>query len=193
MPAETKPAETPISLKQTLEKSKLLTAKLRQNDLPPIERGLDQIDSQTHNLISKAAQGDDQSNVDVRAHYFLSKGRVNTKVLMRDLDTINLGAATEHRQPIQDTDVEGYFVQERTRTIVDTIQEGKQETLDDIMGQFDLDVQTTWQDLRSKLCDGYSAEQAKADMASMNITKSKIDLSRVPAAAAATSTTTTTR
>lgn len=67
MPAETKPAETPISLKQTLEKSKLLTAKLRQNDLPPIERGLDQIDSQTHNLISKAAQGEDQSNVDVRA------------------------------------------------------------------------------------------------------------------------------
>lgn len=67
MPAENKPAETPISLKQTLEKSKLLSAKLRQNDLPPIERGLDQIDSQTHNLITKAAQGEDQSNVDVRA------------------------------------------------------------------------------------------------------------------------------
>lgn len=60
------------------------------------------------------------------------------------------------------------------------------------MGQFDLDVQTTWQDLRSKLCDGYSADQAKADMASMNITKSKIDLSRVPAAAASATTTTTT-
>ena len=39
-------------------------------------------------------------------HYFLSKGRVNTQVLMRDLDTIQLGATTEHRQPIQDTDVE---------------------------------------------------------------------------------------
>lgn len=51
-------------------------------------------------------------------HYFLSKGRVNTQVLMRDLGTIHLGAAPEHRQPIQDTDIEVKVVADINRMSV---------------------------------------------------------------------------
>jgi hypothetical protein len=46
---------------------------------------------------------------------------------MRELGTIHLGVPIEQRQPIQDTDVDGYFYQKRTQTIVDLIQSEKQE------------------------------------------------------------------
>ncbi|KAG2222688.1 hypothetical protein INT45_013502 [Circinella minor] len=115
------------TLKQILEQSKLITTKIKAYELPQIERGLDQIDSQTHNLTTKTTQSQDQPNVDIRAHYFLSKARVNTQVLLRDLGTIHLGAAPDHRQPIYDTDVEGYLTSERTQTIIDVISNGQQE------------------------------------------------------------------
>ena len=63
------------------------------------------------------------------SHYFLSKARVNTQVLLRDLGTIHLGAAPDHRQPIYDTDVEGYLGSERTQTIIDVISNGQQEVI----------------------------------------------------------------
>ena len=55
------------TLKQILEQSKLITTKIQAYELPQIERGLDQIDSQTHNLTTKTTQSQDQPNVDIRA------------------------------------------------------------------------------------------------------------------------------
>ncbi|KAI9313617.1 hypothetical protein BX666DRAFT_2030388 [Dichotomocladium elegans] len=172
-------SNTPASLKLTLEKSKLLTSRLGQQDLQPIERGFDHILSQTHNLNSKSSSAvQDPSNVNIRAHYFLSKARANTQVFS-DLETIQLGTASEHRQPIQDTDVEGYIAQERTRTVADTIHKCKQEIMDDNDRAFDQDIRASWRSLRSKLCQGYSTEDAKVDMGPANQPKPKVDFSRV--------------
>ncbi|KAI9470466.1 hypothetical protein BDB00DRAFT_862582 [Zychaea mexicana] len=173
MPDE-KPNDPPASLKQILEQSKLITTKIQQYELPQIERGLDQIDSQTHNLTTKTTQNEDQSNVDIRAHYFLSKARVNTQVLLRDLGTIHLGATPARRQPIYDTDVEGYLLRERTQTIIDVIADGKQEILDDIESLFDQDLHATWRGIRENMTAGYDAEMAQADITALNLSKSNL-------------------
>lgn len=55
------------SLAQILEKSRLLTNRIHQHELPTIELGLDQIDAQTHNLTSKSAQGQELNTNDIRA------------------------------------------------------------------------------------------------------------------------------
>ncbi|KAI8149346.1 hypothetical protein BJV82DRAFT_573692 [Fennellomyces sp. T-0311] len=166
--------DSPASLKQILEQSKLIATKVQQFELPQIERGLDQIDAQTHNLNSKTSQGQDQ-NVDIRAHYFLSKARVNTQVLLRDLGTIHLGAAPEHRQPIYDTDVEGYLARERTQTVIDVLADGQQEILEDIDHQFDQDLYGTWRGLREKMCSGYNLDEAtQTEVIRMNLSKSNL-------------------
>lgn len=52
---------------------------------------------------------------------------MNTQVLIKDLGTIHLGGLEEHRQPIQDMDVEGYLQQQRTETVMNIIEDGRQE------------------------------------------------------------------
>ena len=55
-----KPAAT---LKQVLERSKLTNAKITLQELPAIDRGLDQIDAQSKKLTSKTASSDESSNI----------------------------------------------------------------------------------------------------------------------------------
>lgn len=57
----------------------------------------------------------------------MAQGGVNTQVLIKDLGTIHLGGLEEHRQPIQDMDVEGYLQQQRTETVMKVIEDGRQE------------------------------------------------------------------
>jgi hypothetical protein len=60
-------------------------------------------------------------------HYFLAQGGVNTQVLIKELGTIHLGGLEEHRQPIQDTDVEGYLEQQNTETLMNIMNDGRKE------------------------------------------------------------------
>lgn len=59
----------------------------------------------------------------------MAQGGVNTQVLIKDLGTIHLGGLEEHRQPIQDMDVEGYLQQQRTETVMKVIEDGRQEVI----------------------------------------------------------------
>jgi hypothetical protein len=52
---------------------------------------------------------------------------VNTQVLIKELGTIHLGGLEEHRQPIQDMDIEGYIEQQRTETVMKVIEDGRRE------------------------------------------------------------------
>ncbi|KAI9260672.1 hypothetical protein BDA99DRAFT_88623 [Phascolomyces articulosus] len=174
--SEEKKNDQSATLKQILEQSKLITSKIQHYQLPQIERGLDQIDSQTHNLTTKTAQNEDQSNIDIRAHYFLSKARVNTQVLLRDLGTIHLGAAPDRRQPIYDTDVEASLARERITTIIDVIADGQQEILDDIDNQFDHDLNATWRATRDTMTGGYDAEMERTDINAVNLSKSNLQV-----------------
>lgn len=59
----TNAANPPASLKQILERSKLTNSKILPQELPSIERGLDQIDSQSKKLSSKTATNDEGGNI----------------------------------------------------------------------------------------------------------------------------------
>ncbi|KAI8374714.1 uncharacterized protein BYT42DRAFT_577376 [Radiomyces spectabilis] len=162
---EAKQSQRPASLKHILERSKLLTSQIEQSTLPSIERGLDQIDSQSQKLSSAPT---DSSEDNVRAHYFLAKAGVNTSILVRELGTIHMGAPTEPRKPIQDTDLEGYLLRKQTQTIVDFVQAKKQEIYHDTDEAFDRDLYWRWQELKQKLDVG---EADTAEFASWLRTK----------------------
>lgn len=57
---EEKPA---ASLKQILERSKLTNSKILAQELPAIERGLNQIDSQSKKISSKTASNEEGGDV----------------------------------------------------------------------------------------------------------------------------------
>lgn len=110
------------SLKQILEKSKLLNNKILEKELPSLERGLEQIDTQTKQLSTRSVHDEAK---DIHAydkllyilfvtyiivrHFFLAQGGVDTQVLIKELGTVHLGPSTEHRQAILDTDIEVNF------------------------------------------------------------------------------------
>lgn len=58
----------PASLKQLLEQSKRLTNHITNTDLPQIERGLEQIESQSRKLVAKASRAGE--GLDTRAYVF---------------------------------------------------------------------------------------------------------------------------
>jgi hypothetical protein len=53
----------PASLKQILERSKLRNSQILPQALPSIERGLDQIEQQSHKLSSKTATNDEAADI----------------------------------------------------------------------------------------------------------------------------------
>ncbi|KAI9352390.1 hypothetical protein BD770DRAFT_412655 [Pilaira anomala] len=169
---EEKPA---ASLKQILERSKLTNSKILPQELPAIERGLDQIDSQSKKISSKTASNEEGG--DVRAHYFLAQGGVSTKELIKDLGTIHLGGLEEHRQPIQDMDVEGYLEQQRTETVMKIIEDERQEILNYSEDNFNKDVDSYWTDLMQN-----ELKVNMVDTNGLNLSKAKFDATRVVAA-----------
>ncbi|KAL1926063.1 hypothetical protein VTP01DRAFT_6100 [Rhizomucor pusillus] len=171
----------PTSLLQHVAaRSKLISDRIQPKGLPHLERGFNTLDSELKKYSSKVSDISDP-DADVKAHYFLSKGGVNTPVLMRDLGTIHIGAAADSRQPIQDTDIEGYFAQRRTDTIVDAIMDGKQEAINGAEDDYDQEFQASWNGLRTTLSGGRQTID-NSDQASLNLSKSKVDMSRIVAA-----------
>ncbi|CEP08472.1 hypothetical protein [Parasitella parasitica] len=132
----------PASLKQILERSKLTNSKIIQQELPAIKRGLNQINSQAQKLSAKTAANDEKT--DIRAHYFLAQGGVNTQILIKEMGTIHLGGLEEHRQPIHDTNVEGYLQQQNTETVMKIVQDGRQEIIADTNDTFEKNVDEFW-------------------------------------------------
>ncbi|KAI8334536.1 hypothetical protein EDC96DRAFT_525451 [Choanephora cucurbitarum] len=170
------PAETATSnLKQILARSKLTNNKILSQELPTIERGLSQIESQSKKLSSKAKSTEEP--VDVRAHYFLAQGGVNTHVLMKELGTIHLGGLEEHRQPIQDTDVEKHIEQQSTETVIKIIEDGRQEIMLGSDKLFTNDLDSYWQ---ATLINELNV--SAFDRSSITLSKTKFDPTRVASA-----------
>lgn len=47
--------------------------------------------------------------------------------MIKELGTIHLGGLEEHRQPILDTDVDGYLEQQNTETLMKIMNNGRKE------------------------------------------------------------------
>ncbi|CAO3621800.1 unnamed protein product [Cunninghamella blakesleeana] len=164
-----------VSLRQILERSKLQESKINKRDLPDMERGLEQIESQTKKLAKKTKQED---NVDVRAHYFLAQGGVNTQILMRDLGTIHLGVPIEARQPIQDTDVDGYLYQKQVNSMANIVYDEKIQVDGGSKKSFKEDIDKESATIRRSIFSGIMKGKT-IDSASLDITKQKLDMTKV--------------
>ncbi|CAO3666665.1 unnamed protein product [Rhizopus stolonifer] len=164
------------SLKQILEKSKLTNHGILEGNLPTIERGLNQIDIQSKHFSEKNNEPKSNSasdERDARVHYFLAQGGVDTQALIKELGTIHLGASTEHRQPILDTDIEGYFEKKHTQTIMDLIQDGREQISNDTKGAVKKDIDSTWTNINIELSSKLTETRK------FNVSMAKIDPSRI--------------
>ncbi|KAI8876055.1 hypothetical protein K501DRAFT_262819 [Backusella circina FSU 941] len=166
------------SLKLLLERSKLLNKNIIHHELPEIERNLAQIGAQSDKLTSIGSTGNGE--VDTRAQYFLANSGVNTQVLIRELGTIHLGGTTDHRQPIQDTNIEDYLTQKRQEKILALVNEGRQKITNDTNDAFKSDVNDYWIDLRKQLTS--SIKNSSSELENFDATKAKFDSSRVQSA-----------
>ncbi|CAO3639397.1 unnamed protein product [Mucor hiemalis] len=120
--------------------------------------------------------------IGLRSHYFLAQGGVNTQVLIKELGTIHLGGFEEHRQPIQDMDMEGYIQQQRTETIMEVIEDGRQEIIQDTNDGFIKSTDEYWEGLLNNKLKVKEVDTSS----SMNLTKAKIDQSRILSVATTT-------
>ncbi|KAI9259731.1 hypothetical protein EDC94DRAFT_151678 [Helicostylum pulchrum] len=111
------------------------------------------------------------------SHYFLAQGGVNTQELITDLGTIHLGGLEEHRQPIQDMDVDGYLEQQRTETVLKIIEAGRHEIVDSSKDSFDSTVDAYWKDLSD-----VQLKVDKVDTSNLNLSKAKFDSTKVVSA-----------
>lgn len=98
------------SLADLLQQSRKLTTHLSgsRSDLPSIQLGLDQIESQSRKLAlarSQAASAAAAGN-DAKAHYFLANAGIDAGNLAETINQANIAEAFEPLQPIYDTDVD---------------------------------------------------------------------------------------
>lgn len=63
------------------------------------------------------------------SHYFLARGGVNAQAMARHLDAVKLTATFDLREPVRDTDVDGYLRLEHQRVVAHTVETGRCEVL----------------------------------------------------------------
>ncbi|KAI9301463.1 hypothetical protein BJ944DRAFT_4197 [Cunninghamella echinulata] len=114
----------------------------------------------------------------VRIHYFLAQGGVNTQFLMRDLGTIHLGVPVESRQPIQDTDVDGYLYQKQVHSIIDLVHDEKNQVNTGTKKSFKKDIDTESASVRNNIFSGIMKGKS-INSVNLDITKQKLDMSKV--------------
>jgi hypothetical protein len=128
----------PVTLKQLFEKSQLLTTSVNESELPYIERRLDQIESQSKNLLDETSKLPQKPHdINSRAyvfstthcwvvhplsfgidsllcrHFLLANAGVNTHQLVNDLNAIQLDQSLEPVASLYSTDIE---VSNKTRS-----------------------------------------------------------------------------
>ncbi|KAG0361585.1 hypothetical protein BG005_007870 [Podila minutissima] len=137
------------SLAQLAEQSKLLTSHIGGQQLPHIERGIDQIENQSRKLAAKAAKPVDMS--DNKAHFLLAKGGVDANVMHSQMSSINLKPTFEPFQPMYDTDTEAFLRHQHEQAIINTIDESRRETVQDFDANFEFSLSNDWERTKKRI------------------------------------------
>ncbi|KAG0348404.1 hypothetical protein BG004_005245 [Podila humilis] len=137
------------NLAQLAEQSKLLTSHIGGQQLPHIERGIDQIENQSRKLAAKAAKPIDLS--DNKAHFFLAKGGVDANVMHSQMSSINLKPTFEPFQPMYDTDTEAFLRNQHEQAIINTIDESRRETVQDFDANFETSLNNDWEKTKKRI------------------------------------------
>ncbi|KWU41638.1 NIC-domain-containing protein [Rhodotorula sp. JG-1b] len=147
------------SLASLLEQSQRLQASLAASssaalssqpgvDLPTIQLGLDQIESQSRRIAGRSLKEAGQAG---NAAYLLASGGVNAEQLSSNINSVNLAGTFEPLVPLSDTDVEGYIRHTHEQAIISAIEEGRRATTADFYRNLDTKMRRDWEKQKDKL------------------------------------------
>lgn len=153
------------SLVDLLQQSRKLVNQLgRDSDLPPIQLGIDQIESQSRKLVSKNARGAHPA-ADARAHYLLASGGIDAAQLANTIQSTDIANTFEPLQPVYDTDVEGYVRHEHEQVILSLIEESRQQTMADFRHELHSALHRDWQSQKRRILEELGQHGADAEPA----------------------------
>ncbi|KAG0211674.1 Nup93/Nic96-domain-containing protein [Mortierella sp. GBAus27b] len=147
------------TLAQLAEQSKQLTSHIGGLQLPHIERGIDQIESQSRKLAAKSTKPIDAT--DNRAHFFLAKGGIDANAIGTTLNNINLRSTFEPFQPIHDTDTEAFLRHQHEQIIINTIDESRRETVMDFDSNFETTLNYDWERTKKRIFEELGHSQGQ--------------------------------
>ncbi|GAA5920378.1 hypothetical protein JCM1841_005599 [Sporobolomyces salmonicolor] len=152
------------SLASLLEQSQRLQTAVAQPgvDLPSIQLGLDQIESQSRRIAGRSLK---ENGTAGNAAYLLASGGVNADQLSSNINSVNLTNTFEPLLPLSDTDVEGYLRHTHEQTIISAIEEGRRATTSDFYRNLDSKMRRDWEKQKEKLFEELGRHQAGAGAA----------------------------
>ncbi len=142
-----------MSLSDILQQSRKLTNQLgRDSDLPPIQLGIDQIESQSRKLVSKSVRGGNPA-ADARAHYLLASGGIDATQLSNAIQQSNIANTFEPLQPVYDTDMDGFIRHEHEQVILSMIEEGRRTAQEDFQQDLSRSLHRDWQTRKQRILE----------------------------------------
>ncbi|KAH6670796.1 Nup93/Nic96-domain-containing protein [Halenospora varia] len=149
-----------------LEKSrKRMHGDTEGNELPHLQLGLGDL----RQRIKRLGPGQQDRNVDGRAHYLLAASGVDPGAAVRDLAQFSTAAKTEQRSAFQqpaDTDVESYLANLQTQTTLSMISDGLARSIRDFDTFLEENVSMEWDAQRKRIYEhfGIKSRQGGAIM-----------------------------
>ncbi|KAF9913257.1 hypothetical protein EC991_000019 [Linnemannia zychae] len=147
------------TLAQLAEQSKQLTKHLSTSQVPQINRGIDQIESQSRKLAAKATKSAD--GADNKGQFFLAKGGIDANSMNATLNSINLKSTFEPFQPIHDTDTESFLRHQHEQIILNTIDESRRETVMDFDSNFETSLNYDWERTKKRIFEELGQHQGQ--------------------------------
>ncbi|CAI2170419.1 1130_t:CDS:10 [Funneliformis geosporum] len=129
-------------LKELAERSRKVANAIIKQDIPPIERNLEQIEKQSRKLADKVIKPGEEP--ERKAPYFLANIGIDGDRLSQEVKSINVLGAFEPREILPDTDVEKFIEHKHQQTISSIIKDGHIQTVDDYNSYFDRCLVHDW-------------------------------------------------
>ncbi|KZS90373.1 nucleoporin-interacting protein NIC96 [Sistotremastrum niveocremeum HHB9708] len=130
-----------MDLSALVAQARGLNAHISKPEQPAIARGLDQIENDSRNLVSRLPNIQD----DGRANYLLARGNIDALGLGREIAELDTAATFQPLQPLADNDVQGYLRHIHEQTLISTIEEVRKETQDEFYRVLGERVRRDWE------------------------------------------------
>lgn len=174
-------AQPAPSLSDILQQSRKLTNQLaRDSDLPSIQLGIDQIESQSRKLVSKSVRSG-HTPADARAHYLLASGGIDAAQLSNAIQHTNISNTFEPLQPVYDTDVGGYLRHEHEQVVLSMIEESRRDALEDFQQDLGRRLHRDWQAQKQHILEELGQHRPSDDSVTL-----RRSVAAVPGTSAAT-------
>eukprot|EP00742_Colponemidia_sp_Colp-10_P004545 GILJ01004851.1.p1 GENE.GILJ01004851.1~~GILJ01004851.1.p1 ORF type:complete len:905 (+),score=132.16 GILJ01004851.1:60-2717(+) len=177
-----------VNFAKLLEQAQQLNAQVPQpTAVPPIQRGLPQIEELSRKLVHSKPPVVDVSKQ--RAHYLLAGKGFNSEKLDRELKQLHLKKTFEPLEPLGETDVDSYLQHHHDMIILAAMEEAKHETISKFQDSTLRFMQQEWEESKKLMLDAlanklgsWSATPQQPAAAS----RTNLSLLSSPVAAAAT-------